>query len=480
MNKPLTFGALVAAVALAYPATAWYLGGRIESAHAEQYAQLAATPYLRVAERNYERGIFSATETVTFEIGAPLQADADEPQQPLRFTVRTDIKHGPLPGFTTVAAGVADSQLVLDESTRQEIAKVLGDKPPVTLHNVYNFNGSGRSTLSSPAFATTVPNAETGETARLAWDGLELVVDFAAGMKHYTMRGGAPKLEVEDADVHLVLSGLTLEGDQQRLFDDDTLLYTGTQKFAVAELRVTPGKNPSDPKPVVLAQRITYDIDAPANGDFIDIAARIGAEVIKVGEQDYGPAHYDLSLKHLHARTLSKLYKEMMKVYGDPTLAAAAGGNPTAAFATLSTPALELLSHAPEISLDRISFSSPHGEARVAARIKLAGIQPEEFSNVMALIGKIDASGEAVVPVALLLQWQDTPSEAERFNRQLAAVAAQGYVSQEGGLLKSSVAFRQGQLSVNGKPFNPMAMGALGGMDHDDEAMLEELEADEE
>lgn len=475
MNTPARIAVVAAAVALAYPVSAWYLGGRVETALNEQYAQLADVPYLRVVERKYDRGIFSATETVTFEVPHPRPAGASDeeaaaPAEPLRLTVRTAIKHGPLPGFSTVAAAVADSELVLGESTLKEIASVLGDRKPLELHTVYRFDGGGNATLTSPAFTTNLPDPESGASNRIAWDGIKATIDFSAGMKHYTLQGSAPKLEIEDDSVLLQLTGLALEGNQQRVFDDDALLYAGNQKFTVAELRVQPKAGAEEPTSPILIQQVAYDIDAPVSGEFLDIAARIGAEVVQIGDQNYGPAHYDLSLKHLHARTTAKLYRELMKTYGDPTLATT-GDAATAALATLSGPALELLSHAPEISLDRVSFNSPHGEARMAARFKFADIKPEDFSNAFALIGKLDASAEAALPLGLLATWQagdgSNARKTAQFEHQLAGLTAQGYVTQEGGMVKSALLFRQGQLTINGKPFNPLALGELaGGHDH--------------
>jgi len=36
---------------------------------------------------------------------------------------------------------------------------------------------------------------------------------------------------------------------------------------------------------------------------------------------------------------------------------------------------------------------------------------------------------------------------------------AQGYLQRQGDQVKTSAAFAQGQLTVNGRPFNPLAMG---------------------
>ena len=49
-------------------------------------------------------------------------------------------------------------------------------------------------------------------------------------------------------------------------------------------------------------------------------------------------------------------------------------------------------------------------------------------------------------------QWarQSAENTLEQFKQQ-------GYITVENNLLKSSVTFKNGQLQVNGKPFNPMA-----------------------
>lgn len=504
MNKSAKVALVAAAVALAYPVSSWFLGQSIESRLEEQYSQIGNQPYLKIAERKYERGVFSATDTVTFEIPAelfaPVAPDAEEPDapaeaaKPLRITVRTRIQHGPLPGLSTVAAAVADSELVFDDKTRQEIAKVLGDRKPLELHTVYRFDGGGTGTLSSPAFTTSLPESETRSATRVVWQGFNLDVDFSAGMKHYTMKGSAPKLEIEDDEALVMLAGFTLTGDQQRLFDDDATLYVGTQKFAVGEMSFTSKESDKeqDVPANIVFKDIAYEVDAPANGDFLDISARMGAKTVSFGEHNFGPVHYDLSFKHLHARTTSKLYRAAMELYSDK----AAAENPGAALAALSDPALELLSHSPEFSIDRISFTSTHGEAKVAARVKLAGIQPDDFSNAFALIGKIDASGEAALPRALLTEWvgdgDETSPESMRVTAQLDALAAQGLLNLDAGMVKSTLVFRQGQLTINGKPFNPLALGGLaGGLGGDDEEAgyadeeemsdaAEEMEADGE
>ncbi|NMG74317.1 YdgA family protein [Aromatoleum diolicum] len=487
MNKPAKIALVVASLGLAWPAASWMLGKQIENGLDTQYQQLAGLPYLKVVERKFARGVFHSTEVVSFELNGELlrelakagaegadvaalqDAPADVPAAPVRFTMHSEITHGPLPGLTTVAAAVADSELVLDEAMQKELAVLFGDKKPLQLNTVYRFDGGGKATLSSPAFAATVAAADGGEQ-RVAWQGVTATVDFAKGMQRYTMRGDAPGLEIQDTASHLVLSGMQLEGDQQRIFDDEPLLYAGTQKFVIGELKFT-GRGDADgdaQAESVQVKQLVYDIAMPSQGEFVDITAKLGAEVVQVGEKNYGPAHYDLSFSHLHARSVAQLSRAAMNMYSEASLQLAREGQSEAVLATLMDPALDLLAHNPEISIDRISFRSPHGEAMVSARVRSNGLQPEDLGNPLALIGKLEVTGQMSLPEPLLAELQGAGAESAQeaalsasiLEGQLAGYAAQGLLLREQGFVKSMLEFKSGQLKVNGKVVNPFALAA--------------------
>jgi uncharacterized protein YdgA (DUF945 family) len=492
MKKSTVIGIVVALALLAYPVTAWWTGKQVETRLAEQYKMLEEMPFVKVVKRDFQGGFASSQETVTFELfgdtfrslaKAQKEALASNPDtahdpaaaelmKPAQITVRTNIKHGPFAGGGLVAA-VADSELVFDDKMKAELAKVFGDKKPLAVHTVFNFGGGGSSSVTSPAFATTVP-AEGGASNRVSWEGIKLDVDFASGMKSFTLRGAAPKLEVHDSKgVHMVMSGLQLEGKQQRIFDDEPLLYSGAQNFKIAQINFSAPAAADNADAAgdksVLVKNVTYDISTPVNGEFIDIAAKMGAASVLVDKHDYGPVHYDLSFKRLHARTTAKLYRAMMKMYSDPA-AMARNSDPGKTLALLAEPAMELLKHNPEFAIDRISFKSPQGEALVSAHVRLKDAKPEDLSNPLMMIAKLEAGADLALPEALLAEAGAAKAQSEEekqvqrqmFAAQIEAFAGQGYVTRAGGLLKSKIEFKNGQLTVNGKPFDPRAMGGGG------------------
>jgi uncharacterized protein YdgA (DUF945 family) len=42
---------------------------------------------------------------------------------------------------------------------------------------------------------------------------------------------------------------------------------------------------------------------SPIEGELLDLVAKMGVDRVLIGDQNYGPVHYDFSLWHLHART---------------------------------------------------------------------------------------------------------------------------------------------------------------------------------
>jgi uncharacterized protein YdgA (DUF945 family) len=275
-------------------------------------------------------------------------------------------------------------------------------------------------------------------------------------MKHYTMKADAPGLEIKDNTGGLAqFTGLHISGNHERLFDDVPGFYSGSTKMTLDQLSFVDGKEnvpEGIAKQPLLIKQISYDASVPVNGDFIDVIGKIGVETAQIEAQNYGPAHYDFSLRHLHARTTAELYKALMKWYADSArLATKESGNPLNGMEALREPALALLKYSPELHIDRISFKSPQGEANVSASARLGALQPEELANPFMLIGKLDVKADLTVPEDLI---KDSLQP-----EQISGFVDQGYVVREGNLLHSKIAFANGQVTVNGKPFNPIAMG---------------------
>ncbi|MCU7812202.1 MAG: YdgA family protein [Candidatus Thiodiazotropha sp. (ex Notomyrtea botanica)] len=484
MKKVASMTLIVALVAATYTASAWYLGKNVEATVNDQYSNLLESqPYIKIVARDYQRGIFESEETVTLSLFGQLPAAMSNQASPMNeesnelpaLTFHSRIQHGPFPGFSTFAAAVSETELVLDDEAKAELAEVLGDKAPYSQHTVIKFDGSGTATFSSPKFDTPIPD----QSGHVAWEGIEGSMDFSPGMKSFTMRMLAPKLEIlEDKGSQVNFADLVFEADQQQIFEDLPYMFSGTTRFSIGSISVAGIEDQMEP---VTLKQLVYDVDLPVQGDHLDIIAKMGMENLLIGEESFGPVHFDISFKHLHARTLAEINQKLMSIYSDPSLLEGDAEALTAYFQEdLMAQAETLLTNDPEFSLDRISFANPDGEARLAAHAKLSGATLEMLANPLMLLGKLEAIGDLSLSekmIVELLRNPPFPSEAsdvdlspeevtargqaavDQFQQQVAMLSEQGYLQREGQLIKTNMAFKAGQLTVNGKPFNPGAMG---------------------
>jgi len=489
MKKPLILALAVAGIGSAYTAFSWYFGKQTETNLGAQYEYLLqSSPYVEIVQRDYRRGVFASDETLTLELfgkiikaaanGQDIQAPV--PAEPLRLTIRTHIQHGPLPGGSKLAAAIAESELVLPEKVGQEVEKLLGSATPLyTQRSVINFDGSGHATFSSPKFQFTTPRDPAGNTGTLSWQGIEGSMDFSADMKHLLMTARAPEMNFSaDDGTTIRLADLRLEGDQQSLFDDLPIFFSGAQHLSLGELAITPPRDKGGP---VILKQVAYDTELPVNGDYIDLVARLSAENLQVEDKSFGPIHLDYSFRHLHTRALAELAQAFMGLYSDPALLA----EDPDALATQFMPILNehgstLLNNSPEFHIDRISFANADGEANLAARVRMNALNLQDAAeNPLMVLSKIEASGELSLQEEMILSLLRNPPAKEQlgiaelsqqemeaqgqmltaqFQQQVAMLSEQGYITREGGLIKTNVEYKAGQILVNGKPFMPMPM----------------------
>ncbi|MEJ2691343.1 MAG: YdgA family protein [Deltaproteobacteria bacterium] len=481
MKKTLSLTLAIALLGGGYIASTWYTGKKIEGLIGRQYQLVEALPYAKMVKRDFRRGLFNSEETVTFELfnnmleavakAQTAKGQAVTTPENFKVTVRTRIQNGPFPNFSRLAAAVGESELILSDSTKEKVKQVFGDQKPITCQTVFHFDGSFSSTIKSPAVSVTLPPEPQGTGSTFLWDGFEAQIDSAPNMQHYTMNGRVPKIEIkgDDRDVHMLMSNLRFQADQKRMYQNEPLLFSGSQLFSIDELQIN---NANDTQPPVTLKQLQYRIDMPFNGDFVDLAFKLGIAEAQATSKQFGPAHFDFTFKHLHARTVADMYHNMLEMYAKPMDLT---GQPDAARAQILSPLLEhakvLLKHNPEFIIDRISFAGPAGETRLTANVKLNEAAPDDLNNPVMLLPKLEAAADAAVPEEMLYgligssagklaeAGSSSPEDKiKQFRAQIAQFSEQGYITKENKQLKIHAEFKNGQFRLNGKPFPPAAV----------------------
>jgi uncharacterized protein YdgA (DUF945 family) len=314
--------------------------------------------------------------------------------------------------------------------------------------------GGSSSHITSPPFDFK------DEKTTLGWKGFE--GDFSVGRNLGTIGcdATAPGLSIHDAQgAGAKLDTLKLTCEGKRVFD---ALYTGTVNFEIAEI-----EGSSKGAAPLRVQKLSYSSDVRAEGDYLDMAMKLGVGALRFMQYDLSDVKYHVSLRHLHGPTYAALTRKMQNsamasIGGDPTASLALAG----AFAEYGP---QLLEHSPQIVIDRIGFSAPEGEFGIKGTAELAGFKKDDLATDQsraALMRKVVASSNVWISEALLnkdwsAQTQKTevsngepagPGKVEALRQQIAAFEQQGFVTRKDGQIHTHIEFKGGALTANGKP----------------------------
>ena len=372
---------------------------------------------------------------------------AEATDEPLRFTVRNEVLHGPVLGFSGFGIARVDSHLVLSEETRKKIAEIFGPKDPLEVSTRIRFFGGGTTTLKSEGRKITPKEGK----AEITWETFKVAIGYSRNFDRYDMDGKWPKFEVKDAEdgTHFVMDSMSLEGDGKRVRGD---LYDGDFTFRIEKLNVA-GKGQEQ----IEVGDLHYIVTSATKNDFMEIGAKLGTGAIKSKQLsamgiELKEIHYDFSMRRLHAETLEKMMAAVKAMYAKPvtnTLEAQ-----EVMFAPFKEYGVELLKYDPEFVIDRIGLETPDGDGYLKGVISLKGATADDFATgSMGIVSKIRADLTIDVSEKMIQKFPNGSTGA-------GAAVDSGYAERKGDRLICKIVFADGELTVNGKP---QAIPGLGG-----------------
>lgn len=457
-------GLLILAV-IASMGTSYYFSRHAETKAAEWTQKLEeAAPFLKVTS-DYQRGFLISTQRITIGlIGAKAGSDS--------IVLKNVLHHGPFPGFRRLGMVTIDHSWEFDEASQKELAKGFGAAPPLTARTTIAFDGSGTTEL------TGAPANYSSADDKVTWQGITGTFRFARNMDSYSGEIAAPQLSAVGKQGTVNVNGLAIKFDQRRMpaFEG---LYLGTMAVTLE------GASFKDATTDTKVEKIAFETDASsADNQFVDVKAAFKVAKVTAIEGDATDVDYALSVRHLHAESAMQLNKAMRDLAPRSGAAkpdtVALMAQIAAMQAAMKVHGLALLKHEPVIAIERINLKMKEGEIKANGTIRLPGVTDADMAQPFNLIGKVDAAATVSIPEAFarnqfaqtkvrqLKAQQGSASDAQatevaaaagaEFAQMLSAFGQQGYVISEGGQLTSKIAFKGGALTVNEKPFNPMAV----------------------
>lgn len=434
-------------------------GAFVTGVQAKKELQAAATswpaqwPMVKVVEQRYDRGLFSATHTMTLQLGCDGDAKGPGPQL---LTLRQRVQHGPLPGFSSVGASVITTELVLPEAA----AAAFGDKAPLSARTVVGFDGASRTQVTMPAFKFAGPQGQ-----QIDFQGLVADIDAQAGLLRYDMR--LPSLVVRGDDpklsVSMTLSGVRVHGELRGSGSMWLRPGHGEGEVGVWQMSVVPREaGPASPALAMAFDSLKFSstntLDKDLLGSVAQLTGRGSVNGFKLDKLEL-----QASLKRLHAPSYERLLQRVMDT-GATACGMQQAVSPQVFLAQLQQDVAALLPFNPEYALDKLVVESGgrRAELSYAIGVEGAGAEDAKLSLPALLMTKGKLRGQARLPLPWVEQAMqsfggagqpaDAAAQAEMMNVMLTKVTADGFVTREGDMLSTQFSVDKGQVLVNGKP----------------------------
>jgi uncharacterized protein YdgA (DUF945 family) len=316
---------------------------------------------------------------------------------------------------------------------------MFGSEEPFDFTTIIGFSGGARTVVSSDA------HQYKNDTESFSWDALKLVVESSGNGDSFTIDGKWPRIEGHNQDgTDVAFRGMSIMGSGKRIVGE---LFDTDVEFAIGEMNV---KGPTDD---VHIEGVRYVANTEPQGDFVNMSVKMGCGAFKAEKLDLKEAHYDFTMRRLHAATFDKLVTAMKTAYVDDGKDAALAGQQGIPEAYRKD-VLELLKHDPEFAIDRIGFATEEGDGTFKGVIKLKGVTEEDLAaGAMALVVRVVADIDMDFSEAMIAKLTGSPEPTD-------SVIKQGLVERKDGRLVSKILVQDGKLLINGKE---QALPGLGG-----------------
>jgi uncharacterized protein YdgA (DUF945 family) len=449
---------IAAAAAVALLGIAVVGGAAVTGTQARKQLQEAAStwpaqwPLVKVVEQHYDRGLFSASQAVTLQVGCDADAKG---AGPLLLTLRQRVQHGPLPGFRSVGAAVIESELVLPEASR----KAFGDKPAVTARTVVGFDGASRTQLAMPAVKLDAQGQQ------VEFQGLTADIAAQQGVLRYDVT--MPSLSVRGTDEQvsaaMTLADARVHGELRGTGSVWLRAGHGEGRLGAWQMTVAPrGGEPAQALSLAFDD-LRFVSDNTVDKDLLASTARMSGRGtvngFKIDKLDV-----QASLKRLHAPSYERLLQRFMDT-GATACGLQQAVSPQVFLAQLQDDLGALLPFNPEYALDKLVVEADGQRAEFSYAVGIEGATAADAKLPLPALAmsKGRLRGEASLPLAWVEravlhfggargQPADAAAQAEMVDVMLAKMTGDGFVVREGGQLTARFSLDKGQLLVNGKP----------------------------
>lgn len=459
MNKRVAALAVVI-VAVGTVAGTAYSGYRVRTHLDAQLARAGEQmPFVRVVAHSSSGGVLSSTRTVTYQIGC----DTPGSGKPLLLTQHDTIRHGPLPGFASLGAADIDTTLSFPPDVSADVARLFGDRAPLTVKTAVGFDGRFVSRFESPQGAVSGPQGQ-----QINWRGLSGTLVGDADMSFARYEFAMPGMELTDParGTQVSMSNLHMRGEGRGV-GPSLWLMPGTSEGEIGSI-VMRAKAPAGGDAMLRMQLDDLKIvsEATLQQDLLSAKSSV------TGSGSFDDTRLDkvemvASIARLHVPSYQKL---LTNLWRDGLSCDGAPKAPEQALQDLQRDLVALLPFNPQYALDRLVVELDGRRGEFAYAVGVAGVTREDLrlplQQLFLTKGSVRASARMPrVWVEQLLSkapaaGADTPSPT-MVGSVFDQARAMGYVSEDGDHFSTSFQFDGGAVRINGRPLGTVPAGGL-------------------
>lgn len=466
MNK-IPVAVVVAALALVVLATPRIVGSITEARVNERIEAINANGFANAQVLSYESGWFGSSAKIALGFApgylaglaavAPLATD---PAAPGRMTIAVNFAHGPVAVLDGVHFGWSKMVARLDPEQPgvAELQQNLG------IPYVFEFRGHTGFT-GAMAFDADMPVIDLPvDAARFQFAGATLAGTYASGALAADAR--IPSIEFSSPTGTFAVNGVSTQIDGRFVSD---YVMPGQMQFTVERVSIVDAERGTTPTFEASNLVIASDTTLRESDSLLDMRVTYGLASMRIEDTEVTDAAIGVALRSIDVAALQAYYGTVRE--------ASSGNAPAdrAALAAALAPHFErALAAGPSLALDPIRFRV--AEETLDGRVELAtntARLPQtgrlDLENPLLVMGLLDGNAELRVTKALAQNLATLAARAQLANSGMAPdqaqfmaeaqaglilvqLVGQGMLVDDGALYRTTIAFKDGTLSVNDTP----------------------------
>jgi len=395
MKKILVLFLIVAALLLAAPGV---IGNRAEGQYRMLVDRLERSG-LNVERQAYRQGWFGAKADTVFRAQIPVSGTGAGREE-LRFTLRSDISHGPL---TLEGLGLAaiDSRILI---AGEDIFPGLEGAPIRTL---IGLDGKVQTHLGP---ASAEKSLDGGDSV-VRFQDLSGDIRFDLTGERTTAKFLLPAMSIEaGGESVLTLNEAVVEYEAWR---GASGLMLGGGSFSLQQLRIDDMKTDRQ----LLLSGLGIEVESREESQLIAGLANYRLESLRLEDRVYGPGQLKVELGRLPAPVLVRIQQAVEDFQRNPMSEAEQG---MALMSLFLSSGPKLLARDPYFLLQPVWLETPDGRVEADFSLHPVGLRWNELSNIGVVLNKLEVDTSLRIPEKLLLQLLEQNARARLEQQNLA------------------------------------------------------------